>query len=153
MRCYLAAINLFFTVIGLIILAMGFAMHADPGTALASRSLELKLMGVFFIVSPWISSCFLKRKFRKERDFTASIMETGTRKSAVLVSCEETGTWVNNEPEVEMVLAIEDDDGNQRNSVFKGVISTSKAVTVLPGMALEITESEKGLVIHWPEQG
>lgn len=153
MSCYLAALNLVFTAIGLIIFAMGFSIHLDPGTAFASRSLELKLLGAFFIVSPWISSWFLKRKLSKEKNFTASIMETGTRKSAVLVSCEETGTWVNNDPEVEMVLAIEDDDGTLRNSVFKGVISTSKAVTVLPGMALEITENEKGMVIHWPEKG
>lgn len=152
MRCYLAVIILVFTVVGLIILAMGFCMHGDPGTGMVSRSLELKLLGVFFIVSPWISIYFLKRKLSKEKNFTASIMETGTRKSAVLVSCEETGTWVNEAPEVEMVLAIEDDDGTQRNSVFKGVISRSSAATVMPGMTLEITESEKGMVIHWPEK-
>lgn len=151
MRWYSAIIVIVFTVVGAMIFAMGFAIHGDPGTLIHNRSLELKLLGVFFVVSPWIPILFLNLKFRREREFTASIMKNGTRKSAVLVSCDETGTYVNEAPEVEMLLDIENSDGSRHKTSFKGVIAISNAVRVKPGMSLEVTESDGGIVIHWPE--
>ncbi len=151
MKCYLAIIVLIFTLTGAIIFAMGFAIHGDAGTTIQDRSMELKLLGVFFIISPWITIFFLNLKLKRDRDFTASIMETGTRKSAVLVSCDETGTYVNEAPEVEILLDILDHRGSRRRSIFKGVISITNAVRVKPGMSLEVTESDRGIVIHWPE--
>ena len=38
-------------------------------------------------------------------------------------------------------------------TVFKGVIAISNAVSVMPGMPLEAAESDRGIVIHWPEKG
>lgn len=153
MKCYLAIIVLIFTLIGAIIFVMGFAIHGDTGTTIQDRSMELKLLGIFFIISPWITIFFLNLKLKKDRDFTSSIMEAGTRKSAVLVSCDETGTYVNEAPEVEILLDILDNHGSRHRSVFKGVIAITNAVRVKPGMSLEVTESDRGIVIHWPENG
>ncbi len=151
MTWLLAVITLVFTVVGVLIMLMGFSMNPFPGTDLAKRALEFKLLGGFFILTPWISIFFLKMKFRRERRFRESILKSGERRKAVLLSCEETGTYINEAPQVRMVLQIEDEDCGHRTHVFTGIVPVLKAVLIRPGMELEVTESSRGVVIHWPE--
>lgn len=132
---------------GLLILGMGFSISAFPGTDLAARALELKLLGAFFIASPWAAILLLRLKFRKDNKFHESILSSGTRKKAVLVHFEETGTFINNAPEVRMVLQIPAECGSSQ--VFTGVVPLLEAGKLQPGMELDITESEKGMVVHW----
>ncbi len=146
-------ITVFFALTGAVIMALGFAMKGAPGTDIATRSLEFKLLGMFFIVSPWISLFFVKRKFRRKSEFARGVRDTGTAKKAVLLSCEETGTYENNSPEVTMVLSVEDGDGTRANRVFRGIVPITRAVLLRPGMEFSIIETEEGMVINWPEAG
>ena len=144
-------ITVFFALTGAVILALGFAMRGAPGSQIAARALEFKLLGVFFIISPWISIFFVRRKFSRDRKFAESVRKTGTGKKAVLLSCDETGTYENDSPEVSMVLSVHEDNGTRSERVFRGVIPLTKAVTLKPGMELRIIESNRGMVIDWPE--
>ena len=137
--------------VGILIMLMGFSMNPFPGTDLAKRALEFKLLGGFFIVSPWISILLLKMRSGKERRFRDSILRQGKKRNATLLSCEETGTYINEAPQVRMVLQIEDEDCGHRTHVFTGIVPVLKAVLIRPGMELEVTESSRGVVIHWPE--
>jgi len=146
-------ITVFFGLTGAVILALGFAMKGAPGTDIAARSLEFKLLGAFFIISLWISIFFVKRKFRRESEFARRVRDTGTVKRAVLLSCEETGTYENNSPEVSMVLSVEDGDGTRVDRVFRGIVPITRAVLLRPGMELSMIETGEGMVINWPEAG
>ena len=137
--------------VGILIMLMGFSMNPFPGTDLAKRAFEFKLLGGFFIVSPWISILLLKMRSGKERRFRDSILRQGKKRNAILLSCEETGTYINEAPRVRMVLQIEDEDCGHRTHVFTGIVPVLKAVLIRPGMELEVTESSRGVVIHWPE--
>lgn len=140
-----------FTVVGVLIMSMGFSMNPFPGTELAKRALEFKLLGGFFIVSPWISILLLKMRSGKERRFRDSILRQGKKRNATLLSCEETGTFINEAPRVRIVLQIEDEDSGHRTHVFTGVVPVLEAVKIRPGMELDVTESSRGVVIHWPD--
>lgn len=146
-------ITLFFALTGGMLFSLGFSMKGAPGSDIAARSLELKLMGVFFILSPWLSIFFVRRKFSRDRKFAERVRRTGAAKSAVLLSCEETGTYENNSPEVSMVLSVEDGDGTRADRVFRGIVPITRAVLLRPGMELSIIETEEGMVIDWPEAG
>ena len=150
MKWLIGIVTAVFSLVGFIIAGMGFGISAIPGSHLARRALEFKLLGAFFIVSPWVSILLLKLKFRRESRFRNSILEEGTRKRAVLISCQETGTYINEAPQVSMIVQVEDEDGRHRNRAFKGVVPVLKATGIRPGMVLEITENTEGMVIHWP---
>lgn len=152
MKWIVAFITSVFTIAGILIIAMGFGIHAVSGSDLYRRALELKLLGAFFIASPWLSMYFLKLKFRKDRRFHDSIIRSGIRRKAVLVEFQETGTYINNNPEVRVLMQVEDEDGTHRNEVFTGIVPFVHAAGLEPGMKLGITESHNGMVIHWDKQ-
>ncbi len=153
MRWLTVFITVFFGLTGALILALGFSMKGAPGTDIASRPLEFKLLGVFFIISPWISIFFVRRKFSRDRKFAERVRRTGIAKKAVLLSCEETGTYENNSPELSMVLSVQDGEGTRADRVFRGIVPITRAVLLRPGMELSMIETEEGMVIDWPEAG
>lgn len=149
MTWLLVSITLIFSAVGALIMGMGFSMNPFSGTDLAKRALELKLLGAFFMISPWISILFLRLRTRRQTRFREEILKYGTRKKAVLIDFHETGTYVNEDPRVHMVIQVEESDGEHGIKEFTGIVPVLRAVGIRPGMEIEITESRSGMIIHW----
>lgn len=141
-----------FTLGGIFIVILGFAGHTttDP-SGWIDPQLEMKLLGAFFIVSPWIGILILETKFKRDRTFTQSILDRGVLRRAVLSEYRETGTYINNSPKLKMRFLITEEDGDTRTVEVTGVVDLLNAVQLKPGLQVTLHESDRGVVVHWDQ--
>jgi len=142
-----------FTLTGAFILVLGFyGSPASGSTLLSDPVLEMKLLGIFFILSPWIGFGLVIIWVRRQNSKDESIVADGTLRQAILIEYDETGTYINNAPEVRLKLEITDHEGTSRIEEVTTCIGILTAACLKQGMVVSIHESPKGIVIHWPDQ-
>ena len=100
-----------------VFLVVGIAVLAAYSTGLRTPDTwfpmdEILFLGIFFIVFPPLFTLFLMFNIRKGNRREEKILRDGIQLEAVLLSMTETGTTVNNAPEIEMELSLELPDGS-----------------------------------------
>ncbi len=75
---------------------------------------EMLFLGILFIAFPPLFTAVLLFRIRRGNIREEAILENGVPVEAVLLSMMETGTTVNNAPEIEMELSLNLPDGSTR---------------------------------------
>lgn len=150
MKWIYALVTGVFTITGILIMILGYFGHitSDP-SGWIDPNLEMKLLGISFIVLPWIAIFILEMKFRRDRMFTRAILDSGVECRAVLQDYRETGTYVNESPKLKMTFQFTEEDGSTRLMEVTGVVDLIHAVKLQRGMEVVLHRSERGVVVHW----
>ena len=99
---------------------------------------EILFLGIFFIVFPPLFTFFLVFKMKKGNRREAELLRDGIKLEAVLLSMTETGTTVNNAPEIEMELSLELPDGFAMKVKHRCFVSLLDLVNLSPGNRLSV---------------
>ncbi len=139
-----------FTLTGIFIMILGFFGYttSDP-SGWINPSLEMKLLGISFIILPWIAILILEMKFKRDRLFTRTILDSGVECRAVLQDYRETGTYINESPKLKMTFQVTEEDGSTRLIEVTGVVDLIHAVKLQRGMEVILHQSDRGVVVHW----
>ena len=100
---------------------------------------EMLFLGIFFIAFPPLFTAVLLVRIRRGNIREEALLENGVPVEAVLLSMMETGTTVNNAPEIEMELSLNLPDGSTRVVRHKCFVSILDIVRLSPGDRLQVT--------------
>ncbi len=84
---------------------------------------EILFLGILFIVFPPLFTILLVFNIRKGNRREEKLLRDGIQLEAILLSMTETGTTVNNAPEIEMELSLELPDGSTINVKHRCFVS------------------------------
>ena len=100
---------------------------------------EMLFLGIFFIAFPPLFTAVLLFRIRRGNIREETLLEEGIPVEAVLLSMTETGTTVNNAPEIEMELSLNLPDGSTRIVRHRCFVSLLNIVRLSPGDRLLAT--------------
>ena len=125
---------------GIFILFMAFSVppSVESGFFGIPRRTELIALGVFFIVGPQLFSVILALRMGRNVSQTRRIKETGIAGRARVVSAEETGTYINNAPQLELVLDVELPGMETDRIRMKSCVSVLHLQYVQPGSWIKV---------------
>lgn len=94
---------------------------------------EILFLGITFIVFPPLFSAVLLLKIRRGNIREETLLREGIPVEAVILSMTETGTTVNNAPEIEMELSLNLPDGSTRVKKHRCFVSLLDLAGLSPG--------------------
>ncbi len=98
---------------------------------------EMLFLGIFFIAFPPLFTAVLLVRIRRGNIREEALLENGVPVEAVLLSMMETGTTVNNAPEIEMELSLNLPDGGTRVVRHRCFVSLLDIARLSPGDRLQ----------------
>lgn len=117
----------------IIIMAFNIPEAVRSGFLGMPRRTELLVLGIFFIVGPQLYALGLANRMRRGVSETGRIKETGIQGRALVVSALETGTYINNSPQLDLVLDVEIPGMEGRRVELKSCVSVLRLRNVQPG--------------------
>jgi len=99
---------------------------------------EMLFLGIFFIAFPPLFTAILLLKIRKGNIREEELLRSGIPVEAILLSMTETGTTVNNAPEIEMELSMTLPNGNIGKVRHRCFISILDLAGLSPGDRLPV---------------
>jgi len=100
---------------------------------------EMLFLGIFFIAFPPLFTAVLLFRIRRGNIREEILLREGVPVEAVLLSMTETGTTVNNTPEIEMELSLSLPDGVTRVVRHRCFVSFLDLAGLSPGDRLQVT--------------
>ncbi len=100
---------------------------------------EMLFLGITFIVFPPLFTVALLFKIRRGNIREEALLREGIPVEVVILSMTETGTTVNNAPEIDMELSLNLPDGSIRKFRHRCFVSTLDLVRLSPGDRLHAT--------------
>ncbi len=94
---------------------------------------EMLFLGIFFIVFPPLFTAVLLLRIRRGNIREESLLKDGIPVEVVILSMTETGTTVNNAPEIDMELSLNLPDGGARVIRHRCFVSLLDLARLSPG--------------------
>ena len=151
--CLQWALNIIFLGIGGAILFMALSMPDVPGTSgiFGSRRTELIVTGAFFMVSPFLGMLLVWSVIGRFNRKARHLLENGVRGTAEVLSMKETGTTLNNAPQVEFRLKVSIPGRETYEAVMKDYISMVELAALQTGSTVDVRvdPEEPGTMMIW----
>jgi len=126
-----------FLIVGIIILLAYAGGLRTPNTWFPMD--EMLFLGIFFIVFPPLFTAAFLLKIRRGNIREETLLRDGIPVEVVLLSMTETGTTVNNAPEIDMELSLNLPDGGTRIVRHRCFVSLLDLARLSPGDRLQAT--------------
>ena len=123
--------HIVFLVVGIVILLAYANGLRAPDTWFPMD--EMLFLGIFFIAFPPLFTAALLVRIRRGNTREEALLREGIPVEAVLLSMMETGTTVNNAPEIEMELSLNLPDGGTRIVRHRCFVSLLDLARLSPG--------------------
>ena len=151
--CLTWFLNIVFLGVGGVILFTALSMPhgAGPGGIFGSRRTELIVTGAFFMVSPFIGMFMIRFVIDRFNRKARRLIVHGIRGTAEVVSMRETGTTVNNAPQVEFQMKVSVPGREPYTAVMKDYISLVDLAALQPGSTVDVRvdPDDPGSLIIW----
>jgi hypothetical protein len=150
-------ITLVFVAVGGAILYFALQMPDVPGTGdvFGSRRTELIVTGAFFAVSPLIGNLMVRTIVGRANRKPRRLLQCGVRGTAEVVSMQETGTTLNNVPQVEFRLKVSVPGSETYEAVVKDYVSVVDLAVLRPGsvVGVLVDPDDPGSMMMWDGEG
>ncbi len=141
-----------FIILGLIFLYLGY--HAQPGE-LTDDGYPLNIfyysMGAWFILLPLALLLVLKILSARVNRNRATLYESGVKGTAQIISIEETGTFVNNDPQIRFMLRVALPGQASYEVGHIEVVPLVKLYSISPGKTLTVYVDQNNSRNLWLE--
>jgi hypothetical protein len=155
--CIMWFITLVFVAVGGAILYFALQMPDVPGTGdvFGSRRTELIVTGAFFAVSPLIGNLMVRTIVGRANRKPRRLLQCGVRGTAEVVSMQETGTTLNNVPQVEFRLKVSVPGSETYEAVVKDYVSVVDLAVLRPGsvVGVLVDPDDPGSMMMWDGEG
>ncbi len=147
---YLIIIIPFF-VVGIVMIFYGYTSSPETLAADEVPSKEfLYMIGVFFMVMPFISALGVGLFYKRINDREINLMENGLKGEAEILSANQTGVYLNEIPQIKFLLKIKSPYGETYQMEHKDVVNMLDLSSVKVGAKLLVyvdPNNEKNILL------
>ena len=155
--CLTWFLNIVFLGIGGVILFTALSMphEAGSGGIFGSRRTELIVTGAFFMVSPFIGMFMIRYIIGRFNRKARRLIQYGILGTAEIISMKETGTTMNNAPQVEFSLKVSVPGREPYTAVMKDYISLVDLAALQQGSTVDVRvdPDDPGSMMIWSGNG
>lgn len=130
-----------------------FGFQASP-EALTDDGYPLKdflyMMGIAFVIFPLITSLGVMMYYKQINDRETNLIENGLKGEAEIINREQTGTYINELPQVKFLLQITTPFGDSYQMEYKDVVSMLDINSINVGAKLPVyidPNNEKNILL------
>lgn len=130
-----------------------FGFQASP-ESLTDDGYPLKeflyIMGAFFIIMPFISTVGVMLFYKRINDRETNLIENGLKGEAEIINREQTGTYINELPQVKFLLQVTSPYGDSYQMEYKDVVSMLDLNSINVGAKLPVyidPNNEKNILL------
>lgn len=130
-----------------------FGFQASP-EALTDDGYPLKdflyMMGIAFVIFPLITSLGVMMYYKRINDRETNLIENGLKGEAEIINREQTGTYINELPQVKFLLQITTPFGDSYQMEYKDVVSMLDINSINVGAKLPVyidPNNEKNILL------
>jgi hypothetical protein len=153
--CLTWFLNIVFAGVGVMILVMALTgpEGAGEGGVFGSKRTEMTVLGVFFIISPVFGHLMVRTIIGRFNRKARLLLERGVKGSARVISMRETGTTMNNAPQVEFELEVTVPGGETYRTLTKDYVSLLELAAMKPGSEVDVLvdPEDPGNLMIWSD--